>query len=265
MPLSTQLSQGIREVIEAASLGIYEGKEMQAVRPILELQQRWSRIPTSRQMLIEQIRTRDGYQLFFFPFEGRLVHEGLATVVAHRLSRDRKITFSMAANDYGFVLQSTSDPQVGPDDARAWFSEEGLLEDILAGLNATEMTKRQFRETARIAGLIHTGFPGEKRSGRHLQASSDLIFDVFREYDPGNLLLQQARNEVLKNQLEWERLRRTLDRIESCEMIWTRPEQPTPMAFALLVDRLRERLSTETLTDRVQRMQVKLERAADRC
>lgn len=263
LPLSSQLSRGVREEIEAASHGRYEGKEMQAVRPILELQRRWSRLPTSRQMLVEQLRTREGYQLFFFPFEGRLVHEGLATVVAHRLSRDRKITFSIAANDYGFVLQSASDPHVGPNDAQAWFAEAGLHDDVLAGLNATEMTKRQFRETARIAGLIHTGYPGEKRSGRHLQASSDLIFDVFREYDPSNLLLRQARNEVLNNQLEWERLRRTLDRIEDSEMLWTRPERPTPMAFALLVDRLRERLSTETLADRVRRMQSELEKAAD--
>jgi ATP-dependent Lhr-like helicase len=262
MPLSSQLSQGIREELEAAAGGNFEGVEMQAVQPILKLQQRWSRLPTSQQMLIEQIRTREGFQLFFFPFEGRLVHEGLATVVAHRLSRSRKITFSMAANDYGFVLQSATDPQVDPDETRNWFSEDGLLKDISASLNATEMTRRQFRETARIAGLIHPGFPGEQRSGRHLQASSDLIFDVFCEYDPGNLLLAQARNEVLRNQLEWQRLRDTLDRIAACEIVWTRPAKPTPLAFPLLVDRLRERLSTESLAERIRRMQADLEKAA---
>ena len=111
--------------------------------------------------------------------------------------------------------------------------------------------------------MIHVGYPGEKRSGRHLQASSDLIFDVFQEYDPNNLLLQQARKEVLRNQLEWERMQRTLDRIHQCEIVWTNPLRPTPLAFALLVDRLRERLSTETLADRVKRMQADLERAAD--
>jgi ATP-dependent Lhr-like helicase len=263
MPLSSQLSQGIREQIEAASDGVFEGVEMKAVRSILELHRRWSRLPKANELLIEQIRTRDGYQLFFFPFEGRLVHEGLATILAHRLSRNRKITFSMAANDYGFVLQSASDPNITFDEVRSLFSKEGLLDDISAGLNATEMAKRQFRETARIAGLIHVGYPGEKRSGRHLQASSDLIFDVFQEYDPNNLLLQQARKEVLRNQLEWERLQRTLDRIHQCEIVWTNPLRPTPLAFALLVDRLRERLSTETLADRVKRMQADLERAAD--
>lgn len=263
MPLSSQLSQGIREQIEATSNGVFDGVEMKAVRPILELQRRWSHLPKANELLIEQIRTRDGYQLFFFPFEGRLVHEGLATIMAHRLSRHRKITFSMAANDYGFVLQSAVDPNVSFDEIRSLFSKEGLMDDITAGLNATEMAKRQFRETARIAGLIHVGYPGEKRSGRHLQASSDLIFDVFQEYDPSNLLLQQARKEVLRNQLEWERLQRTLDRIHQCEFVWTNPLRPTPLAFALLVDRLRERLSTETLADRVRRMQADLERAAD--
>jgi ATP-dependent Lhr-like helicase len=262
MPLSTQLSEGIRQEIELASKGSFDGPEMKAVRPILELQQCWSHLPTTTELLIERIRTREGFQLFFFPFEGRLVHEGLAALLAYRLSKSRKITFSLAANDYGFVLQSSSDPEIGIQECREVFSEVDLMKDITSSLNATEMAKRQFREIARIAGLIHTGFPGERRSGRHLQASSDLLYDVFREYDPGNRLLAQAGEEVLQKQLEWDRLSGTLDRIERSEIIWREPAQPTPMSFALLVDRLRERLSTETLADRVRKMQEGLERSA---
>jgi ATP-dependent helicase Lhr and Lhr-like helicase len=263
MPLSSQLSQAIREAIEFASQGIFDSVEMKAVRPILELQQRWSHLPNTQQLLIEQIRTREGFQLFVFPFEGRLVHEGLSAIVAYRLSRHRGISFSIAANDYGFVLQSPTDPNLQSSDARKWFSSDNLLNDVLASLNATEMTRRQFREIARIAGLIRTGYPGEKRAGRHLQASSDLIFEVFREFDPENLLLSQARREVLEQQLEWDRLNATLDRIEKSEVIWRQPTRPTPFAFPLLVDRLRERMSTESLADRVRRMQQSLEKAAD--
>ncbi len=262
MPLSGPLSRGIREKIEAASRGEFVGPEMNFLRPILELQRRWSSLPTSNQLLIEQVRTREGHHLFFFPFEGRLVHEGLATVVAHRICRHRSITFSMACNDYGFVLQSSKDPQILFEEVQGWFAEEGLLDDILSGLNATEMSRRQFREIARIAGLIQIGYPGEKRLGRHLQASSDLIFDALRAYDPDNLLLKQAQNEVLKNQLDWERLRRTLDRIQHCEIVWNKPQRPTPLAFSLLVDRLRDRMSTETLLERVRRMQAELEKSA---
>ncbi len=262
MPLSSQLSVGIREQIELASAGKFIGREMQAVRPILEVQQRWSHLPMQNELLIERIKTRDGHQLFFYPFEGRLVHEGLAALTAYRISRSRKISFSIAANDYGFVLQSPTDPDVDSSEAKAWFTPNRLLEDIFASLNATEMAKRHFREIARVAGLIHTGYPGERRSSRHLQSSSDLIYDVFSNYDPHNLLLAQARKEVLEKQLEWERLNSTLVRIEDCEIVWREPERPTPLAFALLVDRLREKLSTESLADRVRRMQQGLEQAA---
>ncbi len=200
--------------------------------------------------------------MFVYPFEGRLVHEGLAALTAFRISRSRKITFSIAANDYGFVLQSATDPKVDALQAKDWFTASRLLEDIFASMNATEMAKRHFREIARVAGLIHSGYPGERRSNRHLQSSSDLIYDVFCNYDPQNLLLAQARKEVLEKQLEWERLNATLRRIEDCEIVWREPDRPTPLAFALLVDRLRERLSTESLADRVRRMQETLEQAA---
>ncbi len=262
IPLSSQLSQGIRERIEDASNNIFEGKEMRAVRPVLQLQQQWSHLPAQNELLIEQVHTREGYQLYVYPFEGRLVHEGLAAIVAYRLSKSRKITFSLAANDYGFLLHSRIDPMVSEAQVCSCFRLEGLLEDILAGLNATEMAKRQFREIARIAGLIHVGFPGEQRSSRHLQASSDLIYDVFTNYDPENLLLNQAKQEVLRRQLEWDRLQKTMTRIASHPIIWRTPKRPTPLGFALLVDRLRERVSSETLAERVRAMQMQLENAA---
>ena len=264
MPLSSQLSIGIRQKIDEAAMGVLQGVEMRTLRPLLDLQKRWSHLPRTNELLIEQIKTREGYQLFVYPFEGRLVHEGLAAVLAYRLSRDKKISYSLAANDYGFVLQSPTDPDLDFSEAKAWFRLEGLMEDIESSLNATEMAKRHFREIARIAGLIHSGYPGERRSGKHLQASSDLFFDVFCEYDPENMLLAQARSEVLQKQLEWERLNETLLRIEKGAIVVKLPQRPTPFAFPLLVDRLRERLSTESLIERVRRMQAQLEKAAER-
>jgi ATP-dependent Lhr-like helicase len=263
MPLSSQLSAGIRMRIEEASLGKYDGAEMKSVRPILELQNRWSKLPNTQQLLIEQTKTREGYHCFVFPFEGRLVHEGLSSLFAYRLSRTRSITFSIAANDYGFLLQSPTDPELTQKDIDLCLALTELEQDILAGVNATEMVKRQFREVARIAGLIRVGPPGWKKSGKHLQASSELIFGALSEYDPGNLLLAQARKELLENQLEWFRMCAALERMKRSEIVWTHPAKPTPFSFSLLVDRLRDRLSTEKLIERVQRMQSSLERDAD--
>ncbi|WP_153556392.1 ligase-associated DNA damage response DEXH box helicase [Roseimaritima sediminicola] len=263
MPLSTELSAAVRSKLQEASQGRLVGREMKSLRRLFELQRRWSLIPNERQLLIERIKTRDGYQLFVFPFEGRLVHEGLAALLAYRMTRKLKTTFTMACNDYGLVLQSPHPVDLERRIEEGLFSSERLVGDILESLNATEMAKRQFRQIARVAGLIHPGYPGRPKSLSHLQASSNLFFDVFREYDAENLLLEQARREVLDTQLEAGRMLAALDRLEDCDVRIVDPPKLTPLAFPLLVDKLRERVSSETLAERIQRMQTQLETAAD--
>jgi ATP-dependent Lhr-like helicase len=263
MPLSTELAAALRARLEEASRGEFRGPEMEAVRPVLDIQARWSRIPRADELLIERVHTREGHHLFFFPFEGRLVHEGLAALLAYRISRLAPISFTMAANDYGIELLS---PEPAPLDealAAGLLSPRDLFDDVPASLNATEMARRQFREIARVAGLVFTGFPGSNKSAKQLQASSGLFFDVFTRYDPGNLLVSQAHREVLERQLESSRLGRTLERLTASRVVVTEPERTPPLAFPLLVDRTREAVSSESLEDRVRRMQLSLERYAD--
>jgi len=262
MPLSSELSSALRQKLHEASHKKLVGREMKALKSLLEIQQRWSIIPRADQFLIEQIKTRTGYQIFLFPFEGRLVHEGLAALIAYRISRNCKTTFSMACNDYGIVLQSPSKTDIDPKTAMDWFSTENLMADILESMNCTEMAKRQFRQVARIAGLIQQGLPGSRKNARQLQASSNLFFDVFCEYDPSNLLLEQSRREVLDQQLEASRMHSAMERINQSQIMLEEPPQVTPLAFPLLVDKLRERVSSETLADRIARMQKQLESAA---
>ena len=262
LPLSNELSRSIREKLEQAHHGDFASAEMQSVRPLLELQSQWSAIPTTGQLLIERLKTRDGFHVFIYPFDGRLVHEGLAALLALRLSRRSPISFSMAMNDYGLVLQSPTDSQLGEALEAGLFSPDKLTEDIFESLNATEMTKRQFREIARVAGLIFEGYPGRPTSSRHLRASSNLFFDVFTQYDPNNLLLQQARREVLERQLEQSRLVGSLNRINRSEIVIRDLVRPTPFSFPLIVDGLRDRLSSEKLADRIERMQKSLEKEA---
>ncbi|EMI45439.1 ligase-associated DNA damage response DEXH box helicase [Rhodopirellula sp. SWK7] len=263
MPLSSELSAELRLKLEQAADGKLVGREMQALKGLFDLQTRWSALPRSNQLLIERIETRGGHQLFVFPFEGRLVHEGLAAVFAYRISQLQTTTFTMACNDYGIVLQSPHRVQLDDVIREKVFSTNDLTADILNSMNSTEMAKRQFRQIARVAGLIHPGYPGQCKSTSHVQASSNLFFDVFQEYDPDNLLLEQSRREVLEFQLESSRLFDALERIERSEMLITEPPKVTPLAFPLLVDKLRERISSETLGERIARMQQQLEKAAD--
>lgn len=263
LPMSSELSFALRRRLDQAARGEFEGREMKSLKPLLELQARWSLLPKLDEFLIERIHTRDGYQVFLYPFEGRLVHEGLAAVLAFRLSQITPITISMACNDYGIVLQSRDAIPLEEALKQGLFSIDNLEDHIFKGLNGTEMCKRQFRSIARIAGLIQQGYPGQQRSAKQIQASSNLFFDVFQEFDPENLLMEQARREVLQQQLESNRMAAGLNRITANQIFIKAPPKVTPMAFPLLVDKLRERLSSETLEQRVQKLQQQLEKAAN--
>jgi ATP-dependent Lhr-like helicase len=262
LPLARLLAHHIRGRLDEAALGVLRDAEMQALGPLLAIQRKWSHIPRAGELLVERVKTREGWHLFVYPFEGRLVHEGLAAVCAYRLSQLERLTFSMASNDYGFELLSRSPPPLEQALAADLLSPEDLAAHIMAALNATEMSKRQFRELARIAGLVFPGFPRSGKTARQLQVSSGLFFDVLRRYEPDNLLLEQATREVLERQLESSRMITTLRRLATARVVVTEPKRPTPFAFALLVDRARDRVSSESFADRVRRMQLSLERAA---
>jgi ATP-dependent Lhr-like helicase len=262
MPLSAELAAAVREKLDEARRGVFLMPEMEAVRPVLELQGSWSLIPAADELLIERVHTREGHHLFVYPVEGRLVHEGMAALFAYRIAQLGPISFTLAANDYGFELLSAERARLDEALEAGLLSAEHLAHDIPASLNAAEMARRQFREVARVAGLVFQGYPGTGRSPKQLQASSGLIFDVFARHDPENLLLAQAAREVLERQLERSRLVAALTRMSAGRLSIVEVERPTPLAFPLIVDRAREQLTSEKLSDRVRRMTAPLERAA---
>ncbi|MDM0033044.1 ligase-associated DNA damage response DEXH box helicase [Variovorax sp. J22P271] len=277
MPLSSTLADAVVQQLALADQGRYETPELQCVRPLLEIQQRWSALPTPDTLLAEVLKSREGWHLFLYPFGGRPVHLGLANLIAWRIAQHQPRTFSIAVNDYGFELLSATEvdwpallPQVlvaGHDsaalDAIAHDDERtALLHEVLASLNATELARRRFREIARVSGLIFQGYPGEKRSNKQLQASSSLFYEVFRKYDPANRLLQQAEAELLAQELEIGRLRASLARMRAQRLVLRMLAKPTPFAFPLMVERFREKLSNENVADRIARMVQQFERAA---
>jgi ATP-dependent Lhr-like helicase len=262
MPLSSELADAVVAKFDAAASGVFDSPEMHTVSPLLDVQREWSALPRKHTLLAEVLKSREGWHLFLYPFAGRHVHLGLASLLAWRLSRDTPLTFSIAVNDYGFELLSATEVDWSQRLTSHLFSEDNLLTDIMASLNAGELALRRFREIARIAGLVFSGYPGAPKSNRQLQASSGLFFEVFKQYDAGNLLLTQAQEEVLRQELDVNRLEHTLQRINSRTLDLHLIKRPTPLAFPLLVERMRESLSTEKLSDRIARMVRDLEKAA---
>jgi len=264
MPISSQLALGVREELALANAGVHDSPEMQAVRPLLDLQRRWSRVPEPDELLIEHIETGDGHHAFVFAIDGRLVLEGLGALAAYRLTRVKPCTVTTSCTDYGFEL--LSDEPLDDLDEDAWrklLGPDNLLDDLLACLDSMALARRRFRDIARIAGLIVPTYPGSARPNRHVQASSELFFDVFEQFDPQNLLLDQARKEVLEDQLEIRRLRGCIERLGGLRIMIERPETITPFALPLWAERLREAsVTSESWSQRMTRLAEKLEARA---
>jgi ATP-dependent Lhr-like helicase len=261
-PLSSEVSEGIRELLELHVQGRESEPEMKAVARLLRLQNSWSRVPKRHEMLVEQTQTREGHHIFFYPFEGRSVHLGLSALLAYRIARSKAQTFSLAFTDYGFELMSRERFELGPLLKGGLLSMENLLADMLASLNAAELSKRQFREIARVAGLVFQGYPGQPKTNRQVQATSGLIYEVFARWDPSNPLLGQAEQEVLERQLEFSRLSEGLRRMATTQVLVRQTHKPSPFAFPIMVSRFREKLTSEKLADRVRRMQLEYDKAA---
>ncbi len=260
MSLSSNMSKILRRTMQEASEGSTGMIELETISPILDIQKNWSILPRENQFLIEKSFSREGCHVFFFPFEGRYVHEGMSSLIAYRISKMTPITFSIAMNDYGFELLSDQDIPIEEALKKNVLSPDHLIEDIQSSLNNSELAKRRFWEICQVAGLVFHGFPGEQRKSRYLRMSTSLLFDVFMEYEPEHLLIQQAFDEVIFFQLDEIRLRKALIKIQNQEIVLNHTERFTPYAFPIMVDRLREKFSSEKLLDRIKKMQLQLEK-----
>ncbi|MEM6272050.1 MAG: ligase-associated DNA damage response DEXH box helicase [Bacteroidota bacterium] len=260
MSFSSRLSEVLRRKISEAAAGDRSDPEIEKIRPLLEFQAQRSGLPSEKEVLVELFSSREGHHCCIYPFEGYYVHEAIGALIAYRMSLLQPISFSIAVNDYGFELLSEKPIPLEEALDNDLFTTEHLDEDLRASVNSTELARRRFRDIAAIAGLVFQGYPGKSITDKHLQASSKLFFDVFSEHEPGNLLLQQAYEEVFTDQLEEIRIREALERMTNDQLFITFPERPTPMAFPIIVDRLRQRLSSEKLSDRIERMQLQFAR-----
>ena len=265
MPLSTLLAGAVQDLVRSALKPAGRiSREVRAVLPLLETQARWSRLPDPDTLLIEHHASSKStggapHQIFLYPFAGRLVHDGLAALVAWRIASRRPSTLQLSATDWGLQLAGRDPP---PTDTRSWralLSPANVLEDLLECLNSTEMARRHFREVARVAGLVS----GAQRSQRQTQASAGLIFDVLCEHDAGNMLLEQTRREVLEQQFEFQRLKESLEKIARQEIVFVETPRLSPLAFPIWAEQIQSRLSTQDWLAQIAGMAQELETAAD--
>lgn len=255
LSFSAQMSELLRQELYTAELETgQQSIEIQSLAPMFNKQREESMVPKPNEFLIETFKTRDGYHHIFYPFEGRGVHEAMSSMLAYRISLLMPITCSLAYNDYGFELLSDRQIDIQEVLDNNLLTSEFMLSDLQKSLNSNEMARRKFRDIAVISGMVFTGYPNKGIKMKHLQSSSQLLFDVFKDFEADNLLYQQAYTETFEHQLEEGRLRMALERIASQEIVWKKCTKPTPFSFPIITDRLREKLSSEKLADRIKRM-----------
>jgi len=257
--ISTDFATALRHTFSLIRQRGKQPEELRYLKPLFDRQREVSSIPREDELLVEYITTKMGHHLFVFPFEGKLVHEGMAAVIAYRLSSIQKATFSIATNEYGFELLSDTAFDIRKAIDEGLFSPEYLAEDIRHGINVGEMARRRFRDIAGIAGLVFQGFPGKQQKTKHLQANSGLFFSVFRDYDPDNLLLREAYDEVYDFQLEYARMFTAFTRMAEHRILLETPERLTPFAFPVFAESFREKYSNEDWQSRLEKLRKSLE------
>lgn len=255
LPISESLSEAVRTTLAGALEAT--DPELRAAARLVRAQLGESLIPRPDELLCETCTTRDGTHLFIYPFEGRLVHGGLAALLALRLGRRRPGTFAISVNDYGFELLSDDPYPFASLLDHDLFATEALARDVTESVNLSALARSQFREVARVSGLVFQNYPGAQRGMRQLRARAGLLYDVFEQFDPDNLLMHQARREVIEQQFEQPRLARLLRRLGSSRLRVVATYRPTPLALPLVVERIRGRISLESLDRRIEKIQAR--------
>ena len=260
-PLSSELAKAVSREIAATSheKPRQRSEEIKRITPLLDIQKNRSDLPSSDYLLVEQCRVKRTSNLFCFPFAGRLVHEGLAAITAHRLSQKIPLTLRTTVNDYGFSLQSARTFDVDEETFRSLFALENLTEDLMECMNTTELARRQFREISRISGLVFQGYPGQQKTAKSVQMSANLLYDVFVKYDSENRLLHQAKSELLERQLEQTRLLETFRNIHAHAVKMITTPRLSPFAFPLWAEALHGQVSSESWTDRMALLAAEME------
>lgn len=255
MPLTSYLADMMRRQLSQWRHLQDDFPEYRLLQPLMELQEKRTAIPAPDEFLVEYSESKEGFHIFFFPFEGRLIHEIMSGLVAFRLSHSIPVSISIAMNDYGFELLCNTPIDVTEKNVRAWLEPRGMETDVFSSVNALEMARRKFRDIAVISGMVFQGYPGKFKKDRHLQSSSQLLFDVLTQYDKENLLLRQSYEETMNDQMDQARLRKALIRIHESKVVIRETARFSPLSFPIVVDSLsREKVSSESTADRIRRM-----------
>ncbi len=244
-PLSTFLAARVREIL--ADPFEWDRLPEQMTEWLLQ-QRRRSLLPGPRDLLVETFPRGNRFYMTCFPFEGRLAHQTLGMLLTRRLERAKLKPLGFVANDYGIAVYASGDiaARAARDPAfmDELFSEDMLGDDLEDWLAESALMKRTFRQCAVIAGLIERRFPGEKKTGRQVTISTDLVYDVLRKHEPDHVLLRAARADAATGLLDVKRLGMMLERIRG-RIIHKPLDRVSPLSVSVMLEIGRERVYSD--------------------
>jgi ATP-dependent helicase Lhr and Lhr-like helicase len=238
-PLSTFLAARVRQLLAEPER---QRRLPPQVREWLRFQRWRSVLPKADELLVESFPRAGKHYLVCYPFEGRLAHQSLGMLLTRRMERAGFRPLGFVASEYALAVWSLEEATRLAD----LFAEDMLGDDLEEWLADSNLTKRSFRNVAVIAGLIERRYPGERKSGRQVTFSSDLIYDVLRRYEPEHVLLRATRADVAAGLLDLGRLATMLKRIQG-HIVHRRLDRVSPLAVPLMLEIGREPVHGEAV------------------
>ncbi|MCM8558411.1 ligase-associated DNA damage response DEXH box helicase [Sphingomicrobium sediminis] len=227
MSMSTHLAQRVRNFLADRSQW---SRFPDDVREWLDVQSQRSRLPEPHELLVETFPHEGRHFMVAYSFDGWNAHQSLGMLVTKRMEQAGLKPLNWVANDYALAISSiepVTDPQ-------ALFSPDILEEEFVTWVEESHLLKRAFREVAVIGGLVDRQQPGQRKTGRQVSFSTDLIYDVLKRYEPDHLLLKAAWDDARARMTELGRLVRLVDRAADT-MVHVEASRVTPMAVPLMV------------------------------
>ena len=227
MPLTTHLADRVRTMlVDRAGWARFPDD----VREWLEMQD-WRRaLPGPGALLAESFPYRGRYYTVFYPFEGWAAHQSLGMLITRRMEVEGLSPLGFVATDYALAVWGLK-PIVDP---AALLSPDILGDEFVEWVEASYLLRRAFREVAVIGGLVERQLPGQKKSGRQVTFSTDLIYDVLRKYEPDHLLMQAAWADARARMTDIGRLGDLLDRAAG-QLVHVELDRVSPLAVPVLV------------------------------
>jgi len=241
MAMSTHLADKVRHFLAEPEQwhrfpnDVHEWLEMQRLRSVL---------PRPDQLLVETFPHEGLHYMVVYSFEGWNAHQSLGMLLTRRMEERGLKPIGFVSNDYALAIYSV-DPVRDP---AGLFSADILDHEFVAWVEESSLLKRAFRDVAVISGLIERQQPGQRKSGRQVSFSTDLIYDVLRRYEPDHLLLRAAWADARARMTDVGRLGELLDRAAGT-ILHVPLKHVSPLAVPVLIMIGREHVAQHETDD----------------